>query len=104
MSQRFKLGDKVMVRDVPSLFHTRTQGYTRGHIGVVVGLRPEWVIPEDEAWGRYEGRREPFYMVRFNQTELWSDYGGATTDTLETEFSERWLEPVREKSTPRKRK
>jgi hypothetical protein len=42
----------------------------------------------------YEGRREAFYMVRFNQTELWPDYGGAPADILETEFSERWLEPA----------
>jgi hypothetical protein len=82
------------VRDLPSLFHTRTQGYTRGRTGVVVLLRPEWVIPEDEAWGRTEGRREPFYMVRFVQRDLWPDYGGVALDTLETEFSERWLAPA----------
>jgi thiocyanate hydrolase subunit alpha len=33
-------------------------------------------------------------MVRFKQRDLWPDYGGVTIDTLETEFSERWLEPV----------
>lgn len=91
---KFKVGDKVTVLDLPSLFHTRTQGYTRGHTGEVVMLRPEWVIPEDEAWGRYEGRSEPFYMVRFKLCELWDDYGGSPIDTLETEFSERWLEPA----------
>jgi hypothetical protein len=88
---KFKIGDRVTVFDLPPLFHTRTQGYTRGHTGVVVMLRPEWVIPEDEAWGRYEGRKEPFYMVRFNLCDLWPDYGGLQIDTLETEFSEHWL-------------
>lgn len=92
---KFKVGDKVIVRDLPSLFHTRTQGYTRGRTGVVVMLRPEWVIPEDEAWGRQEGRREPFYMVRFKLADLWSDYNGSPIDSLETEFSERWLEAVK---------
>jgi thiocyanate hydrolase subunit alpha len=53
---KFKVGDQVRTRDLPALFSTRTQDYTRGHVGVVVALRPEWVIPEDEAWGRYEGR------------------------------------------------
>jgi hypothetical protein len=91
---KFKVGDRVKVRDMPSFFHTRTQGYTRGHTGTVVMLRPEWVIPEDEAWGRYEGRREPFYMVRFKLCELWDDYGGSYIDTLESEFSEHWLEPA----------
>jgi hypothetical protein len=95
---KFKIGDRVTIRDVPPVFHTRTQGYTRGRTGVIVGLRPDWVIPEDEAWGRYEGRREPFYMVRFKQCDLWPDYGGVAIDTLETEFSERWLEAATAKT------
>ncbi|CAM2904476.1 MULTISPECIES: SH3-like domain-containing protein [Legionella] len=94
MSTKFKVGDKVRVIDLPSLFHTRTQGYTRGKIGEVVLIRPSWVIPEDEAWGRYEGRREPFYMVRFKMTDLWDDYGGPAIDTLDTELSERWIEHI----------
>ena len=53
---RFNVGDRVTVRDLPTFFHTRTQGYTRGHTGIIVAIRPEWVIPEDEAWGRYEAR------------------------------------------------
>ena len=36
---KFNIGDQVIVHDLPSLFHTRTQGYTRGHIGTVVMLR-----------------------------------------------------------------
>lgn len=93
---KYKVGDEVTVRDVPvTYFHTRTQGYARGRTGVIVLIRPEWVIPEDEAWGRYEGRREPFYMVRFKMNELWADYAGSALDTLETEFSERWLEPAK---------
>ena len=98
---KFKIGDRVMVSDLPSLFHTRTQGYTRGKCGEVVMLRPEWVIPEDEAWGRYEGRRERFYMVRFKLNELWDDYGGVPIDTLDTEFSERWLEPAKDEKKTR---
>lgn len=94
--RKYQIGDRVIVRDIPPLFHTRTQGFTRGCIGEVVMLRPEWEIPEDEAWGRYgeDCRKEPFYMVRFKLTDLWSDYGGSPIDTLETEFSERWLDPA----------
>lgn len=91
MSNKYKVGDQVIVRDVPPLFHTRTQGFTRGRKGVVVMLRPEWDIPEDEAWSR-EDRKETFYMVRFKLTDLWSDYDGSQIDTLETELSERWLD------------
>jgi thiocyanate hydrolase subunit alpha len=93
--RRFSIGDRVTVKDATSLFHTRTQAFTRGKTGVVVEDRPAWVIPEDEAWGRdteETGRVEPFYVVRFRETDLWPDYTGAPGDTLETEVSERWLE------------
>jgi hypothetical protein len=94
---KFEIGNRVTVRQATSLFHTRTQAFTRGHTGVVVEYRPEWVIPEDEAWGREDGRKEPFYVVRFRQDELWADYTGFEKDTLETEFSERWLELATDK-------
>ncbi|WP_016884156.1 MULTISPECIES: SH3-like domain-containing protein [unclassified Rhodococcus (in: high G+C Gram-positive bacteria)] len=94
---KFEIGDRVTVKDATSMFHTRTQAFIRGHTGVVVEHRPEWVIPEDEAWGRVEdGRTEPFYVVRFRQTDLWPRYTGFEIDTLETECSERWLEPAGE--------
>ena len=54
--RKFKIGDRVTVHDETSLFHTRTQSYARGRTGVVVDMRPEWVIPEDEAWGRQDSR------------------------------------------------
>jgi hypothetical protein len=98
MTRRFGIGDKVTVRDATSMFHTRTQAFTRGRTGTVVEFRPDWVIPEDEAWGRDTpergGRTEPFYVVRFRQTDLWPRYTGFDVDTLETEVAERWLEPA----------
>ena len=92
--RRYAIGDRVTVKDATSLFHTRTQRFTRGRTGTVVEFRPDWVIPEDESWGREDGRQEPFYVVRFKQKDLWSDYTGFEADTLETEVSERWLEPA----------
>ncbi|ARB90955.1 SH3-like domain-containing protein [Legionella longbeachae] len=94
MSTKFKMGNKIRVIDLPSLFHTLMQGYTRGKIGEVVMIRSSWVITEDEAWGRYEGRREPFYMVRFKMTDLWAGYGGPAINSLDTELSERWIEHI----------
>ncbi|HUE58889.1 MAG TPA: SH3-like domain-containing protein [Acidimicrobiales bacterium] len=92
--RRFAIGDRVTVRDATTLFHHRTQSYTRGRTGVVVDHRPEWLIPEDEAWQREDGRVEPFYVVRFNQIDLWPDYTGLELDTLESEFAEGWLVPA----------
>ncbi len=90
---KYNIGDRVTVRRETSLFHTRTQMYTRGHTGTVVEYRPDWVIPEDEAFGIVDnGRHEQFYVVRFQQSDLWPDYTGFENDSLESEFSERWLE------------
>jgi hypothetical protein len=92
---RFQIGDQVTVREATTLFYTRTQGYTRGHTGTIVDTRPEWIIPEDEAFDIIDnGRHEPFYVVRFQQKDLWPHYTGFDADTLESEFSERWLEPA----------
>ena len=92
----FAIGDRVTVRDTTTLFHHRTQAYTRGRTGVVVEHRPEWLIPEDEAWQREAGRVEPFYVVRFRQGDLWPGYTGLELDTLETEMAEGWLDPAAE--------
>ena len=92
--RRFEIGDRVTVREATTLFHHRTQSYTRGRTGVVVEHRPEWLIPEDEAWQREDGRVEAFYVVRFRQSDLWLDYTGLQLDTLETELAEGWLVPA----------
>jgi thiocyanate hydrolase subunit alpha len=100
MNRAFRIGDRVTVGNATTMFHTRTQAYTRGKTGVIVDYRPDWVIPEDEAWGRddaeHGGRIEPFYVVRFKQKDLWPDYTGFDADTLETEVAQRWLEPAKE--------
>ncbi len=95
MSRLFAIGDRVTIRNATSMFHTRTQAFTRGKTGTVVEFRPDWVIPEDEAWGRDDaargGREEPFYVVRFLQKDLWPNYTGHAIDTLQTEVSQRWM-------------
>jgi nitrile hydratase len=32
--------------------------------------------------------------VRFAQREVWPDYGGPATDTVDIEIYEHWLEPA----------
>lgn len=92
MTPKFRIGDRVVVKDQTSIFHTRTQAFVRNHVGTVVAHRPEWVIPEDEAFDKLEnGRKEPFYVVSFAQTDLWPRYTGYAIDTLETECAEGWL-------------
>lgn len=90
---RFNVGDRVRVKDLPNLFYTRTQMFVRGVSGTIAARTYEDLIPEDEAWNRDDAQPEQFYIVRFRQKDLWEEYP-FDNDTLQTEFSERWLEPV----------
>ena len=89
---RFKVGDRVRVKDLPNLFYTRTQMYVRGVVGTVAACTYKDLIPEDEAFNR-DGRLEQYYIVRFRQKDLWPEYP-FDNDTVQTESPERWLEPV----------
>jgi hypothetical protein len=90
----FEAGDRVLVRDLPTIFYTRTQEYLRGATGTVVKASYESPAPEDEAFDRDDQPPEWFYIVRFTMADLWEGYTGPAHDTLQAEISERWLEPV----------
>jgi thiocyanate hydrolase subunit beta len=89
---RFKVGDRVQVKNMPNMFYTRTQNYVRGAVGTIAALTYQDLIPEDEAFN-YDGRLEQYYIVRFRQKDLWEEYP-FENDTLQTESPDRWLEPV----------
>lgn len=89
---KFKVGDKVRIRDLPDVFYTRTQAYTRGAPATVAELVYESPPAEDEAWDNCDNP-EWFYSLIFKQKDLWPDYPDTfANDTLETELPERWLE------------
>lgn len=89
---KFKAGDRVRILDLPDIFYTRCQAYTRGVVGTVTLAVYESPAAEDEAWDNTD-KSEWFYSVKFRQKDLWPDYPDTyRNDTLETEFSERWLE------------
>lgn len=96
---RFAVGDRVRVRDLPTIFYTRTQEYLRGKPGTIAKVSYESLTPEDEAFDRDDQKPEWFYIVRFNMTDLWEPYAGAPNDTLQAEISERWLRPADETTT-----
>ncbi|MGO9061536.1 MAG: SH3-like domain-containing protein [Candidatus Binataceae bacterium] len=91
-SARFKVGDRVRVKDLPNLFYTRTQMYARGVVGTIAACTYKDIIPEDEAFNR-DGQLEQYYIVQFRQKDLWPEYP-FENDTLQTESPERWLEPA----------
>lgn len=91
---RFAVGDAVQVRDLPTIFYTRTQEYLRGKPGTIAKVSYESLTPEDEAFDRDDQKPEWFYILRFKMTDLWEHYTGCPNDTLQAEISQRWLQPV----------
>lgn len=89
---RFQVGDAVTVRELPVLFYTRTPEYVRGATGEIAAVAYESPAAEDETWDIPDAQPEWFYVVRFNMSELWYGYTGTTTDTLQTEIPEHWLQ------------
>ena len=92
---KFRVGDKVVVRELPVLLYTRTQEYVRGATGEIARVSYESPAAEDETWDTPDAKPEWFYIVRFNLAELWHGYTGPGNDTLQTEIPERWLEAAR---------
>lgn len=89
---KFKVGDRVRIKDIPDLFYSRTMTYTRGATGTIVRLVYESPAAEDEAFGNEENV-EWFYSIVFSQKDLWPEYSDTFgNDTLETEIPERYLE------------
>ncbi len=94
MSTRFTVGDRVSVRVAYPPGHVRTPFYIRGKIGVVERICGEFANPEELAYGRDGLPKQPLYWVRFQQSDVWTEYTGSKNDTLVIEISEHWLEPA----------
>lgn len=89
---QFKVGDAVLVRDLPVLFYTRTPEYVRGAVGEIDTVAYESPAAEDETWDRPDAAPEWFYVVKFAMADLWHGYTGPATDVLRTEIPQRWLD------------
>lgn len=92
MSVRFKAGDVVRVRSAFPPGHVRTPYYVRGQCGVVDSLAGRFADPEELAYGRDGLPQKNLYRVRFQQTDLWSDYQGLMADSLVVDIFEHWLD------------
>ena len=91
---RFRPGDRVAVRAAYPLGHVRTPFYIRGKNGVVERFCGAFANPEELAYARSGLPRRPLYRVRFQQTDVWPDYAGENSDTVDIEIYQHWLEPV----------
>ncbi len=96
MNARFKTGDRVSVRRAEPIGHVRTPYYIRGKTGSIERLCGEFPNPEELAFGRSGLPRLPMYRVRFLQTEIWPEYRGRASDSVDVEIYEHWLEPAKQ--------
>jgi nitrile hydratase len=70
--ERWKIGDRVRVRNDHVPGHVRMPGYIRGKRGVVVGVSPAYPFPDAHAHA-VPAEDEPTYDVRFRSEDLWPD-------------------------------
>ena len=89
---RFKPGDRVKVRVATPPGHVRTPYYCRGHAGTIERICGAFPNPEELAYHRSGLPLQPLYRVRFAATELWPDYSGNKSDTIDIEIYQHWLE------------
>ncbi len=88
---KFTDGQCVQVIQDESLGHCRTPLYVRGAYGKIVSYIGSYKNPEDLAYGGSGLPESPLYWVEFNLSELWDNYTGDNTDTLQVEVYEHWL-------------
>lgn len=89
---RFKVGEKVRIRQSNAPGHRRTPGYIRGKTGEIERICGEMANPEELAYG-FDGQpARVLYRVRFRQRQVWPDYAGPDHDIIEMEIFEHWLE------------
>ena len=94
MTRRFADGSRVRVKALYPPGHCRTPFYTRGRVGIVLGLADHQPNPEELAYGRTGLPRRAVYRVSFPHTELWPDASEPSRDAVVVDLFEPWLEPA----------
>jgi nitrile hydratase beta subunit len=89
---RFKLGDRVRMKNIHPKTHTRLPRYVRGHVGEVVLVHGTHVFPDSVVRG--EGENPQWvYTVRFDSRELWGVDADPTVK-ISVEAFEPYLDPT----------
>lgn len=94
MTARFKRGDRVRVRASSPAGHIRTPQYVQGKTGWVEAIQGAFRNPESLAYGGDGLPKQPLYLVRVPQSQLWGRYAGSEQDQLLLDIYEHWLDPA----------
>ncbi len=92
VAPRYKVGDRVVTKNIHPLGHTRLPRYARGKRGVVTLDHGVWVFPDTAGNGL--GRTpQHCYAVRFEGRELWGD-AVTSRDAVYVDLWDDHLEPA----------
>lgn len=91
IAPKFAVGDKVRVRNLHPVGHTRLTAYVRGKAGVIgkVNAQP-WILPDTRAHNAGDNPQS-VYNVTFSARELWGD-AAEPRSTINVDLSEAYLE------------
>ena len=89
---RFKPGDRVRMKNIHPMTHTRLPRYVRGHVGVIELLHGCHVFPDAAVLGKGDDPQW-LYTVRFDARELWGPDADPTV-AVSIDAFEPYLEPA----------
>ncbi len=92
VTPRFKIGDRVLLRNINPSSHTRMPRYIRGKRGVIELDHGVFVFPDTYALEQGE-KPQHVYAVRLTSLELWGAQGNPN-DCLVTDVWDDYLEPA----------
>ncbi len=87
----FRIGDQVVIEQRPESRHHRVPAYIKGKSGEVAEICSDARLPEEISEHLESTTRVPVYRIRVPQSDIWPDYAGNQSDTLEIEIYEHWL-------------
>jgi nitrile hydratase subunit beta len=85
----YKVGDRVLVKNMNPSGHTRCPKYVRNRVGEIVASHGPQIYPESSSAGLGDDPR-PLYTVAFSAKELWGDNGNPK-DTVYVDLWEPYL-------------
>jgi nitrile hydratase len=92
VAPRFRVGDRVQVRNHNPATHTRLPGYLRGKLGTVELDYGVFAFPDTHAHGLGD-KAQHCYSVRFTARELWGP-AASERDTLRVDVFDDYIDPA----------
>jgi nitrile hydratase len=93
MTPKFAKGEKVYVKNVPTVEHTRLPGYLRDHVGIVDTVYPGLYTYLTNTGPDGVGDAMPVYCVKFDPQTIWKGNTDAKAE-IYADLYEAYLEKV----------